>query len=142
MPKIALTDDQISNCFEVMSELRPHLLREDFLSTIREMEQGGYRLLYLEDNSKVVAVAGYRINRNLFMGKHLYVDDLVTADAQRSKGYGEQLINWLRELAKKEGCAFLHLDSGTQRGRAHRFYFAQGFTIASFHFSEKLDNKT
>tara|TARA_R110000824_G_scaffold336_3_gene1923 strand:+ start:83317 stop:83742 length:426 start_codon:yes stop_codon:yes gene_type:complete len=138
MPKIASSDDEIINCFDVMSELRPHLLRANFLATVREMEQDGYSLAYCENKNAVVAVAGYRIARNLFMGKHLYVDDLVTADKHRSKGYGETLIIWLRELALQEDCSYLHLDSGTHREQAHKFYFRQGFTITSFHFSEKL----
>ena len=104
------------------------------------MEQAGYKLLCVEEGGKVVAVAGYRIGLNLFMGKHLYVDDLVTAGDVRSKGYGEQLISWLREHAIAEGCQYFHLDSGTHRGAAHRFYFRQGFTIASYHFSEKLSD--
>jgi len=74
----------------------------------------------------------------LFMGKHCYIDDLVTASAHRSKGYGEKMIAWLRHQARQAGCDFLHLDSGTHRGRAHKFYFDQGFTIASYHFSEAL----
>jgi len=46
------------------------------------------------------------------MGKHLYIDDLVTANAEGSKGYGEQLLQWLRDIAVSEGCWFFHLDSG------------------------------
>ncbi|PCJ43620.1 MAG: GNAT family N-acetyltransferase [SAR86 cluster bacterium] len=138
MPKVAITDSEINRCFEAMAELRPHLIKDDFVSTVREMEKSDYNLLYIEEDSTVVAVAGYRIALNLFMGKHLYVDDLVTAGDKRSKGYGEKLISWLRDLAKEEGCSYLHLDSGTHRGRAHKFYFEQGFTIASYHFSEKL----
>lgn len=138
MPTIAQTDNEITHCFDVMSELRPHLYREDFLEKVRTLQQGGYQLLFLEQDSEVVAVAGFRIAMNLFMGKHLYVDDLVTADKHRSRGYGETLINWLRDLALKENCSYLHLDSGTHREQAHKFYFAQGFAIKSFHFSEKL----
>ena len=88
---------------------------------------------------EVVAVAGYRIMTTLFMGRNLYVDDLVTSDKSRSKGYGKVLIGWLRDLAKASDCTHLHLDSGTQRHRAHRFYLREGLDIASFHFSEKLD---
>jgi GNAT superfamily N-acetyltransferase len=138
VPKRALTDQEIENCFEVMSELRTKLRKGDFLKTIRHMESEGYRLAYIEDQGNVVAVAGYRIYTNLFMGKHLYVDDLVTADTARSKGYGEQMVKWLRNEGAKEACNVFHLDSGTQRGEAHRFYFRQGFTIASYHFSEQL----
>ena len=139
MLKIAKTDDEIRNCFDVMSELRPHLKRDSFLSIIRHMETEGYRLSYIDDGDKVVAVTGYRIYTNLFMGKHLYVDDLVTLESERSKGYGKQLIKWLRDIATNEDCKFFHLDSGTHRGRAHKFYFEQGFTIASYHFSQELN---
>ena len=138
MPKVAKTDDEIKACFEVMSELRPHLKKEEFASLIRHMETEGYRLVYVESEGKVAALAGYRIYTNLFMGKHLYVDDLVTATDERSRGHGKHLLDWLRDIAIKEDCRFLHLDSGTQRGRAHKFYFEQGMTIASYHFCEEL----
>jgi len=143
MPQRAKTDAEIEACFEVMAELRPHLKKNQFLSTVRNMESEGFRLIYIAtDNiatdNKVVAAAGYRICSNLFMGKHLYVDDLVTANANRSSGYGKRMIEWLRDEAKRSNCKFLHLDSGTHRGRAHKFYFQEGFTIASYHFSEEL----
>ena len=140
MPKQAITDEEIENCFDVMSQLRTHLNKEKFLSTVRHMETEGYKLAFKEDKGVVVAVAGYRIYSNLFMGKNLYVDDLVTLKNSRSRGYGEQMIKWLRDEARKENCNFYHLDSGTHRGEAHKFYFKQGFTIASYHFSEQLDN--
>ena len=138
MAKRAITDQEIENCFDVMFELRTKLRKSDFLKTIRHMESEGYRLAFIEDDGKIVSVAGYRIYTNLFMGKHLYVDDLVTSDTARSKGYGEQMVNWLRNEARKEDCNFFHLDSGSHRGGAHRLYFRQGFTIASYHFSEEL----
>ena len=138
MPKIAVTDQEIESCFKIMSELRPHLNKLDFLSTIRHMESEGFKLAYIKVEDEVMAVAGYRIYTNLFMGKNLYVDDLVTTDSARSKGYGEKMVKWLRNEAKREECRFYHLDSGTHRGEAHKFYFNQGFKIASFHFSEQI----
>jgi len=138
VPKIAVEDREIENCFDVLLELRPKLLRSSFLELIREMELEGYKLVYIEENGHVVAVAGYRITTNLFMGKNLYVDDLVTLESARSKGYGNILVTWLRELAIKNGCNVLHLDSGTQRHQAHKFYFRNGLTIASYHFSESV----
>ncbi len=138
MPEQAITDNEIERCFDVMSELRTQLKREAFLTTVRAMEAEGYKLAYIEDDGKIVAAAGYRIQSNLFMGKNLYVDDLVTLSESRSLGYGEKMVDWLRNEAIKENCNVLHLDSGTHRGEAHKFYFKQGFTIASYHFSESL----
>ena len=140
MIKLAETDNEIEECFDVMSELRTHLYKKDFLKTVRHMESEGYKLAYIEDEGKVVTTAGYRIYTNLMMGKHLYVDDLVTSDSARSRGYGERMVNWLREEAINENCNFYHLDSGTHRNEAHKFYFKHGFTIASYHFSETLSD--
>ena len=140
MPQIANTDEEIEACFDVMSELRPHLKRSEFLNMVRHMQKEGFRLACIKDGGQVVAVAGYRIHTTLFMGKNLYVDDLVTSEVSRSNGHGAAMIDWLKDEARASGCRFIHLDSGTQRERAHRFYFAQGFSIASFHFSEKLDD--
>ena len=67
----------------------------------------------------------------------MYVDDLITSDAARSKGFGGQLLDWLVEQAAGRGCAQLELDSGVQRFDAHRFYFRKRMKIASYHFSLK-----
>lgn len=121
-----------------MAELRTHLDEASFLPLIRKMEGEGYRMAYISDAGTVVAVAGFRVMTTLFMGKNLYVDDLVTADKARSSGHGKAMIEWLRAQAESAGCTHLHLDSGTQRHRAHRFYLREGLDIASFHFSQKL----
>lgn len=138
-PKIAESDDEIENCFDVMAELRTHLKRDQFLETVREMEKQGFKLAFLKDGENIVAVAGYRIATNLFLGKHLYIDDLVTSQNIRSQGYGKILYNWLRDVAKTTGCSYIHLDSAVHRGPTHRFYFREGLAISSFHFREKLD---
>ena len=138
-PKNAISDLEIERCFDVMSELRTHLERNQFLETVRDMELQGFQLAYLEENEEVVAVVGYRIAQNLFLGKHLYIDDLVTSQKNRSRGYGTALYMWLRDHALNEGCSCIHLDSGVHRGETHRFYFRQGLTISSFHFRERLD---
>jgi len=121
-----------------MSELRTHLTKEEFVPLIRQMESEGYRLVYLEEDGQVVAAAGYRIFTNLILGKNMYVDDLVTTRKLRSQGSGAKLISWLRDNAKAAGCKFFHLDSGTERHRAHKFYVSQGLTVSAFHFTEDI----
>jgi GNAT superfamily N-acetyltransferase len=83
----------------------------------------------------VRAVAGYRFLDQLVRGKVLYVDDLVTDEATRSRGYGEALLAWLYAQAREQRCTALELDSGVHRGGAHRFYFRQRMTISAYHFT-------
>ena len=105
---------------------------------MRLQQQEGYRLALLSEDSRVRAVAGYRLGENLAWGRFLYVDDLVTDDSQRSSGHGAGLLAWLRETASEAGCDELHLDSGVQRFDAHRFYLRHGMKIASHHFCLEL----
>lgn len=138
MPEKVESDEAILACYDVLAQLRPHVARGDFLKTVRAMQKDGLRLACIRDGGRVVAVAGYRISTNLFCGSHLYVDDLVTDDAERSKGHGKELLAWLRELAVENDCDVFHLDSGVQRKRAHAFYQREGMELSSYHFSVRL----
>ncbi len=138
--KIAESDQDIILGFAVMRELRPHITTEvDFLSRVRSQMTQGYKLAVLEEGGVPVACAGYRVLEMLYCGRMLYVDDLVTLPAERSKGHGDKLMDFLMGQAREEKCAQLHLDSGTQRKEAHRFYFRRGMLIDSFHFGQEVE---
>jgi GNAT superfamily N-acetyltransferase len=136
--RIAISDTEIAACHPVMRELRPHIAEEQFLSRVRSQERAGYRLAYVREPTGVVAVAGFRVGESLAWGRFLYVDDLITLPAHRSKGHGAKPLFWLKEQAAKEGCEQMHLDSGIQRKDAHRFYERGGMTMASLHFVERI----
>lgn len=138
--RIATSDTEIAACYPVMRELRPQLVEDEFVSRVWRQEIAGYRLAYIQTADGIVAVAGFRIGENLAWGRHLYVDDLVTLPAHRSRGYGSALLAWLRAYAAREGCGQLHLESGMQRKDAHRFYEREGMTVTSLHFAEQLKN--
>lgn len=132
--RLMSSDAEIASCYAVMSQLRPHIPAEQFVARVRSQMQDGYQLLAAPVEGRVAAVAGFRISQNLAWGRFLYVDDLVTDSAQRSKGYGELLMRWLIERAQAERLDELHLDSGVQRFDAHRFYLTQRMKISSHHF--------
>jgi GNAT superfamily N-acetyltransferase len=121
-----------------MRELRPHIESIDFAARVLQQQTEGYRLAFLELDGVVRSVAGFRIFNLLFSGRTLYIDDLVTHDSDRSRGFGAALFDWLVEYAKEQGCEHLTLDSGVQRFAAHRFYLKRGMDITSHHFDLKL----
>lgn len=131
--------DEIKNCFPVIKELRAHLSEEEFIEKVKlQCTSSGYKLIYLEVDNKIVCCAGYRISACLAWGKFLYVDDFVTLAAERGKGYGEKLFEWLLQEATDNKCSQLHLDSGVQRFDAHKFYLSKNMKISSHHFSIEL----
>jgi GNAT superfamily N-acetyltransferase len=132
---IADSDAEIRKVAGVLLQLRPAFDSEGLVARVREQMRLGYRVAYVESAGEVLCVAGFVVGTKLAWGKHLYVDDLVTAEYQRSKGAGAKMIAWLKSHARDLGCNQLHLDSGVQRFAAHRFYLREGFNIASHHFS-------
>ncbi len=138
--KIALaeTEADIARCYPVMAELRPHLKAAEFATRVRKQQTTGFHLAYLEEAGEVRAVAGFRYLETLAWGKILYVDDLVAAEATRSRGLGGRLFDWLVAQAKQNHCNELHLDSGVQRFGAHRFYLTRRMDIIGHHFALKL----
>jgi len=136
---LAQSDRDIERCFPVMRQLRPKLAENRFVETVRRLEKTGFQMAYLEERGKVISVAGFRILENLASGRFLYVDDLITDEAARSRGHGQKIFEWLVEYAKREGCAQLELDSGVQRFGAHRFYLAKRMSITCHHFELNLE---
>ena len=135
----AVTDIDILKCWKAVKELRSHLKEENFLTLIRNMITEGYQLAFIEgENGYAVSVIGFRYLQFTFNGKHFYIDDLSTLPEARGKGYGSKLIEYVCELARQKGYAYVTLDSGHQRFAAHRLYLNKGFTIASHHFSKKM----
>jgi len=135
---LAQSRKELLRCFPVIAQLRPHLTESEFLARVERQAAETYKVAFVEDAGQVVSVAGFRVMHNLCWGKFLYVDDLVTDEHQRSKGYGQQMFAWLLEHAKANDCEQLHLDSGVQRFGAHRFYLSAGMDITCHHFAIKL----
>lgn len=122
-----------------MVQLRPMLAEDAWLGRIRHKQAEGYRLAFLEDESGTVrCVAGFRMVDRLHAGAVLYVDDLVTESAHRSRGHGDRLFDWLVAHARALGCVLFTLDSGTHRTDAHRFYLRKRMQIRCFHFELPL----
>jgi GNAT superfamily N-acetyltransferase len=131
-------DERLRAVYPVMRELRAELSEEDFNSVYAAEHPHGYRIAAVFDGDECRAAAGYRLMTNFVSGRHMYVDDLVTAEAWRSHGYGRLLNEYLTGVARNEGCGSVQLDSATHRRKAHRFYFRERYTITAFHFARPL----
>jgi GNAT superfamily N-acetyltransferase len=101
----------------------------------------GYRIVGAFEGERCVAVAGFRVIRNLAWGDTLYVDDLSTLPEARGHGHGRALLEWCKEEGRRQGCTEFHLDSGVgpEREDAHRLYFNTGLRITSYHFAAPLE---
>mgnify|MGYP001386712367 CR=1 FL=1 len=93
--KTVEADADIERVAAVLLELRPAFDRSSLVARIKEQMAQGYHVAYVEEAGEVLCVAGFVVGMKLAWGKHIYVDDLVTAAKQRSRGAGRMMIDWL-----------------------------------------------
>ena len=133
----AVTDAQTLAAAEaVHRQLRPQL-PADYVKRIREVVAAGAEMAVALQAGRIAGVAMWRVLEKTLSARELYCDDLVTDEGQRSTGVGRALMEHMAQVARDRGCDLFTLDSGTQRQQAHKFYFREGMTITSFHFSRK-----
>ena len=138
-----ITDDlarytaHLSAAAALHRSLRPKL-PADYEAYMRQMFAEGAEMAVLLADGAVRSLAVYRSHHTTFHGFRFYVDDLVTDEAERSRGFGGRMLAWCENRARERGCNAFDLESGVQRPRTHRFYFREGLTIFAFGFTKHL----
>jgi GNAT superfamily N-acetyltransferase len=103
------------------------------------MQGEGYRMFALFADEQIVSVTGIIQLTNFYDGKHIWVNDLVTVENQRSKGYGKMLLSFVVKLAEESDCEMVVLSSNFERVKAHKFYLEKmGFAKTSYVFKKQL----
>ena len=135
------TSDELRAAWPVVAQLRPEFDEARFIAQMqRQIANDGCRASVLYDEDGVPrAFAAWRVMEMLAVGRHVYVDDLITDANSRSRGYGKAMLDWLKAEARRLGCVRLQLDSGTQRQDAHAFYLRERLRIEALHFGIALD---
>lgn len=102
--KELISDQERLLAFPVIKQLRTHLNEDEYMHLVKEaVKAEGYRQFGLFEENEIVAVIGFQPMITLYYGKFVWVCDLVTDSRKRSKGYGEKLLNFLHEYAKRKG---------------------------------------
>ncbi len=125
--------------FILLKELRPHIDETVFFDIYAKAHKADhYSLVGLYLSEKLIAVMGYRYLYDYVHGKHVYVDDLVTATEERSKGYGAQLLKFAENLALRNGCKQLRLCTGIENESGKKFYEKNGWKFRAIVYKKKL----
>lgn len=117
------TVDQAKQVFPIISALRPHLDEAEYLELLTAAKrESKYILLGAYEGDHCLGLAGYRILHDFVHGKHLYLDDLVVKESDRSKGIGTVLLEYVENIAKENDCKGYRLCTGKDNNRGKSFY--------------------
>jgi len=142
-------EPQLEQVFPLMQQLRPHLNRATFeqlyslahkadryqIHTLEKVTKAGDG----DEEREVVAAAGFRYLHDFVHGFHLYLDDLVVAEGQRSQGLGKMLMDHCEQLARENGCTGFRLCTGVQNVGGVKFYERLGLEQKAVVFKRKFE---
>jgi GNAT superfamily N-acetyltransferase len=83
-------------------------------NTVKDMEEDGFGKKSVFDfhvaivDEKIVGIAIYFVKYSTWVGKGLYLDDLMVTEKMRGKGIGQKLFNAFMEEAKKINAKQVH----------------------------------
>ena len=98
------------------------------------MQEKGCQLIYLEDNGKTVAFAGFRFINTFYDRLIIDFNDFIISENARGKGYAGHLFDHLVNIANERFIKTIHLNAAHHRFDAHRLYLNKKMKIIAHHF--------
>ncbi len=132
------TIDDLPRIVELLQQMTLDSPREDvgpplpdayYVAFERIRADPNHRLLVIAHGRELVGTASFFVVPNLsYKGRpHAIVENVVVDESQRGKRYGERLMRFCLEEARRAGCTRLSLSTDKRREGAHRFYERLGF---------------
>lgn len=103
-------EKDIEAMYQLSIELAEHeeATEEQFTNSVERMkkEQGFFECFVAEDlhTGALLGMAVYFFAYYTWVGKSLYLDDLIVSKSHRGKGIGKKLLKKIIKEAKKNGC--------------------------------------
>ena len=129
-----LTLKELYSVYDVLFQLRMNLSYDEFENLVYEMRDINYKMIGIVEDDVLITYAGVAVGTNFYHKRHLFIYDFVTDEKYRAKGYGQMMLDYLKDYAKMAMCENLVLSSSFQKEDAHKFYEKSGFVKRSFVF--------
>ena len=105
---------------------------------LNEMKQQAYECVGVFDGEKLVGISGLWIMTKYYVGKHIEPDNVIIHPDYRGQGIGEQLMDWIFDYARSQGCVASELNCYVTNSEGQKFWANQGYKILGFHYQRKL----
>ncbi len=128
--------------YPLLKQLSPGVTEERYSTLLDEMLPHGYRMAAVFSGDRCLGISGIWVAAKFYSGRYLELDNVVIDKDFRSHGIGKLLLDFITELALREGVETLMLDAYLENEQAHRFYERDGFVKKGYHFLKRLGQPT
>ena len=133
-----LPKTQVNGIVTVLRVLNEQLSEDVLKERLNEMFDRGFICLGVFDAEKLIGVSGLWILNKIYVGRHIELDDVVILPEYRSKGIGKQMMQWIYQFAKDQGCVASELNCYVTNSAGQKFWANEGYRVIGFHYQKKF----
>jgi len=111
---------------------------ETLTERLEEMKHQAYECVGVFENGELIGISGLWIMTKYYVGKHIEPDNVVIHPDHRGKGIGEQLMKWIYDYGRSQGCVASELNCYVTNSEGQKFWANEGYRILGFHYQRKL----
>ncbi|MFZ2726775.1 MAG: GNAT family N-acetyltransferase [Methylococcaceae bacterium] len=127
----------IHEVIPLLMELNPSIDEITLQQRLNAMLAQGYQCVGIFDNDYLIGISGLWLLVKYYIGRHIELDNVYLKAAYRNQGIGRQLVAWIDEYAKAQGCVGAELNCYLTNIDGHRFWEGLGYEKIAFHFQKK-----
>jgi GNAT superfamily N-acetyltransferase len=132
-------EDEIHSVIPLLKLLNPKLSDELLKQRLDEMLTQGYKCIGIFDGDALIGACGLWILTKYYVGRHIEPDNVVILPEYRSRNIGSQLMEWIDDYARENGCAASEVNCYIGNEKAHKFWKKQGYEVIALHFQKKYE---
>lgn len=133
-----IPDESLHTILPFIMLLNPKSDETTMLARLEEMRTQAYVCVGAYDGDRLIGVSGLWIMTKFYVGKHIEPDNVIIHPDYRGQGIGEQMLAWIFEYGRSQGCIASELNCYVANKKGVRFWIKQGYDIIGYHFQRSL----
>lgn len=133
-----ITDTKINSILPLVKLLNPTLPEALLQFRLEEMVGQGYRCAGLYLNKLLIGICGFWIVTKFYVGKHIEPDNVFILPEYRRQGYGKQLLKWVCDYGKQQGCIASELNCYINNDTGNAFWEQEAFAKIGYHYQKPI----
>jgi len=139
MYTIKLIDtDKLNNIIPLLRVLNEKIDEDTLKQRLEDMIRQGYQCVGIYDQETLAGISGMWFLTKYYVGKHIEPDNVIILPQYRGKGLGEQLMKWIYEYARSQGCIASELNCYVNNHGGQKFWINEGYRVIGFHYQKML----
>lgn len=130
--------DQLHSIIPLLRILNDAIEESTLQERLEDMQQRNYECAGVYEGDRLIGICGLWILNKYYVGKHIEPDNVMILPEYRNKGVGEELMAWVYEYGRSQGCIASELNCYVVNDKGIRFWLNQGYKIIGFHCQKKL----